>query len=145
MISFGREYRRLVEHDLEFSGTQQGQPLTADFFSSVTGNVISDSSKFSPSYWETNLTSSVRFSSAIASLLSLWGDDGMFLEIGPHSTLAGPLRQICAANSKPCNYVASMARGTDSAVILLSAVGKLYQQGLRLDFAPLVPHGKIIP
>lgn len=145
MISFGREYRRLVEHDLEFSGTQQGEPLTADFFSSVTGNVISDSSKFSPSYWETNLTSSVRFSSAIASLLSLGGDDGLFLEIGPHSTLGGPLRQICAANSKPCNYVASMARGTDSAVTLLSAVGKLYQQGLRLDFAPLVPHGKIIP
>ncbi len=75
-----------------------------------------------------NLTSAVRFSSAVATLLSQDSKDGLFLEVGPHSTLAGPLRQVCAAASRPCRYVPSMTRGRDCAEAFLSALGGLYQE-----------------
>ncbi|KAK3392816.1 hypothetical protein B0H63DRAFT_530309 [Podospora didyma] len=150
MVSPGCEYRRLVEEeDLEIRSNvdrNNGEGSLVDLFSSVSGKRIVDPATLELAYWETNLTSPVKFSLAVANLLEHRGSDVIFLEIGPHSTLAGPLRQICAAGNQPCNYVSSMARGSDGTVTILSAVGQLYKEGVELDFAPLFPRdSKILP
>ena len=120
---------------------QQSPPSRdgALFVSSVTGRTLDHARAFEPEYWGANLVSPVRFSTAVAHLLSLGGTGSgdLFLEIGPHSTLAGPLRQICSGTGRACTYVSSQTRGSDSAVAFLSAVGRLYQENVEVDLGAL--------
>src|SRR5258707_14169878 len=98
MIPLSVEYKQLLIAEIKSFERKEPQSRTS-FFSSVTPKQRITSPP-DASYWATNLTSPVRFSSAISELLTVQGD-GVFLEIGPHSTLEGPLRQICAAKSRP--------------------------------------------
>ncbi len=75
------------------------------FYSSVTGTrKLTD---FGPSYWVSNLVSRVKFSAAsglVAEHLSAAGfSANVLLEVGPHSALAGPLRQ-CLSDLKSFKY-----------------------------------------
>jgi NADPH:quinone reductase-like Zn-dependent oxidoreductase/SAM-dependent methyltransferase len=141
MIPLSVEYKQLLIAEIKSFERKEPQSTTA-FFSSVTPKQRITSS-LDASYWATNLTSPVRFSSAISELLTVQGD-GVFLEIGPHSTLEGPLRQICAAKSRPFKYVPALTRKKDCRTSFLSAVGKLFQEGTVLDLRPLFPKGKAI-
>lgn len=143
MIPLSSEYQQLIAAETKNQERMRPQPNAIVFFSSVTSKAMDDS-PLGPSYWASNLTSPVRFSSATSNLLALKGD-GLFLEIGPHSTLAGPLRQICATMSRSCNYVPALTRGKDCAASFLSSIGKIYQEGVALDLRPLFPRGKAIP
>ncbi|RYP26873.1 hypothetical protein DL766_006584 [Monosporascus sp. MC13-8B] len=143
MAAAGEKYLRLLQQE-DLSCAASRDRARALFISSVSGKAIDDTDAFGLDYWVSNLVSPVRFSSAVTHLLGLSGDGGLFLEIGPHSTLAGPLRQICAASNRACNYITSQTRNSDSAVSLLSAIGKLYQENVNIDFAPLFPHGRAI-
>ncbi|KAM0223013.1 hypothetical protein ACHAQD_003744 [Fusarium lateritium] len=96
-----------------------------------------------PNYWAENLTSPVKFSGAVSNLLAVKGPS-TFLEIGPHSTLAGSLRQICSTLFQPFHYVAAQSRGQNSFVTYLEAVGKLYQEGIPLSLGSLFPNGKAL-
>ena len=135
-------YKTLVQE--EFSEKQillQKQAIR--LFSSVTNNVIETSDLLGPDYWEANLRSPVLFSSAASNVLRHQANT-IFLEIGPHSTLAGPLRQVCSGIGCPFLYVPTMLRNGDSVKTLLSAFGQLYQHGISLDYEKLVPSGKVL-
>ncbi|KAH9986727.1 polyketide synthase dehydratase-domain-containing protein [Xylariaceae sp. FL0662B] len=144
MSQLGAEYLSLLQQDTNSSSDQLVVPRST-FMSSVTTKIMDKPSDFGPQYWIENLVSPVRFSTAVKNLLSLRGDSDILLEIGSHSALSGPLRQICNAGSWQCNYVASQNRGSDSAVSLLSAIGRLYQENVRIDFTPLFPGGRVVP
>ncbi|EEU34613.1 uncharacterized protein NECHADRAFT_106233 [Fusarium vanettenii 77-13-4] len=141
MVPLSTEYHDLLKSDLPRL-TQYLPSAKAEMFSSVTTKPVDDSIR-DPSYWVKNLTSPVRFSPAVLNLLALKGDS-IFIEIGPHSTLAGPLRQTCSQVSRPCHYVTTQSRGKDSFAAFLSAVGKLYQGGLEMDLTPMFSSGKAI-
>lgn len=136
-------YLHLLKQE-DFSRADLPSRPRALFVSSVTGRTIDDPETFSSDYWGTNLVSPVRFSSAVTHLLGLSGESDLFLEIGPHSTLAGPLRQICSACKRPCNYITSQTRNSDSTVSLLSSFGRLYQENVSIDLAPLFHNGRAI-
>ncbi|PNP39600.1 hypothetical protein TGAMA5MH_08416 [Trichoderma gamsii] len=106
----------------------------AVFVSSVSNGIIGDA--IAPSYWATNLTSPVRFSSAVESVLNT-DPNSLFLEIGPHSALSSPLSQICNKLNMPCKYVSSQSRGSNCHVSFLSAVGRLWQASVALNLDPL--------
>ena len=141
MIPLSIEYKKLLIAEIK-SFERKKPESTTGFFSSVTPKQRI-TSPLDASYWAANLTFPVRFTSAISELLTVQGD-GIFLEIGPHSTLEGPLRQICAAKSRPFKYVSALTRKKDCKISFLSAVGKLFQEGTVLDFRPLFPKGKAI-
>jgi acyl transferase domain-containing protein/SAM-dependent methyltransferase len=141
MSSLSDEYQSLLDMDLSIT-SHQCRSAKFNMFSSVTTNSV-DNSVCSTSYWVKNLTSPVKFASAVSNVLSVT-ENCLFLEIGPHSTLAGPLRQICAASSQPFRYTAAQTRGKDTFVSFLSAVGQLYQHSIPMDFSPLFPNGKAI-
>ncbi|KAH7110764.1 hypothetical protein EDB81DRAFT_831591 [Dactylonectria macrodidyma] len=141
MVPLGGEYQVLLETETGLFQMSSSQ-LKVPFFSSVTGKLIDDEVS-KPPYWITNLTSPVRFSLAVSNLMAL-NKNGVFLEIGPHSTLVGPLRQICASRTRPFNYVSALCRGKDSMVSVLSSVGKLYQEGAALDLRHMFPSGKAL-
>lgn len=143
MASAKEKYLQLLREENFPRADLPGRPR-ALFVSSVTGKTLDDQDAFSPEYWGANLVSPVRFSTAITHLLGISGEGDLFLEIGPHSTLAGPLRQICGARSRPCNYITSQTRNSDSHVSLLSAFGRLYQENVSIDLTPLFRNGRAI-
>ncbi|KAL8738590.1 MAG: hypothetical protein Q9181_000641 [Wetmoreana brouardii] len=108
-------------------------------FSAVTGDLI-DPWELGPLSWMKNLVSPVRFSEAVESILKS-GDIthgertvDVFVEVGPHSALQGPLNQIVnGIRAKGIEYVSILQRfknGVDSA---MDAAGALYSYGVSVD------------
>ncbi|KXJ87198.1 hypothetical protein Micbo1qcDRAFT_151968 [Microdochium bolleyi] len=96
--------------------------------SSVTGKEIVPEQVGAP-YWSDNLRSRVLFDTAVQAIGSLehLQDVSVMVEIGPHSALAGPFKQICAAHGlSRFRYVPTLVRNKDSAVQLLKAAGELF-------------------
>lgn len=142
MELLSKEYEQLLEGEIEISQNRKNQS-NATFYSSVTTNSVDNPSDLGPRYWTENLKSPVRFSSTVSRLLSEQ-QDGIFMEIGPHSALAGPLRQIFTAESKPREYISVLTRFKDSLACYLTSIGHLYQRNVTLDLRHVYPHGKAI-
>lgn len=103
--------------------------------SSVTGMEVS-ASEISDQYWIRNLRRRVQFDMAISTLAkqSSLETIGFFVEIGPHSALAGPLKQIFSAhNLEHLTYIPTFVRNTDSAAQLLRTAGELFMRNYPLD------------
>lgn len=141
MLFLSTEYRRLLESELPRHAGHISS-IKIGMFSSVTTE-LADTSLRDSSYWIHNLISPVKFSKAVSNLLES-KQACVFLEIGPHSALAGPLKQICSSLSQPFRYVSAQSRGQDSSIVFLSALGKLYQHGFTLDLSPLFSDLKVI-
>lgn len=119
----------------------------ARFYSSVYGKTISGAGELDASYWRANMENPVLFYTAISSILNTPSDSpSLFLEIGPHSALAGPLRQIFQhkqLNPMP-TYVSTLIRNEDQAHAILSTAGQLFQNGIHIDFAAINGPGKTL-
>ncbi|XXH00491.1 hypothetical protein Hte_006837 [Hypoxylon texense] len=123
----------LSQEDLEWCRPR------SHMISSVTGEPIVEGINTLPaSYWSDNLRQRVRFDTAVQRL----GSDGDFahithvIEVGPHSALAGPFKQICRANKNMADrftYVPSLVRKKNDADQLLSAAGSLFIAGYAVD------------
>lgn len=106
------------------------------FISSVTGE-----SKVNfqpgPDYWRENLESPVKFSQAVTRMTEIEGlDINHIIEIGPHSALAGPIRQIrdkMGVSSRDLEYTATLSRGENSVTRLLDLAGALFIKGYPID------------
>lgn len=112
-----------------------------EFHSSLQGHEVKPGA-LNTSYWVANLTSPVRFSEAVTSLCEPKGDSkrgvDLVIEIGPHSTLQGPIRQILQTfqgSLRQIQYFPSIVRNTDSAVSLIDLSARLVTNGCRLQLA----------
>ncbi|KAG4437310.1 hypothetical protein IFR05_007206 [Cadophora sp. M221] len=124
----GDEFTRFIQQHETLEGSQVHDQLQIPLFSSLHAKKITDAREFGPQYWIDNLTHPVLFNAAV-----------QVLEIGPHSTLQGPLREICTSLSKKFDYVPTMLRGKNCTESFLSAAGQLYQPDINVDFAALYP------
>lgn len=114
------------------------------FYSSVTGSLISEYGSLGAKYWRQNLESPVLFSSAVRSLLKDSPKDQVFVEIGPHSALQGPLRQIfkaCSASNP--HYASALVRNERGSKTILQCVGQLFIRGMSIDFTAMMP-GRVL-
>ena len=96
--------------------------------SSVTNAPVADD-QLGAEYWASNLTSRVLFNTAVTKLVTTIGLEniGAFVEIGPHSALSGPLKQIFQANSfNSFSYIPTLLRNQDGAHSLLRTAGELF-------------------
>ncbi|KAI1778816.1 hypothetical protein F4818DRAFT_455103 [Hypoxylon cercidicola] len=155
MSEIGEEYYRSMTNSGIF-----GKIPSIPFFSSVSGGLLSadekstcDSSILGPRYWQKNLESRVLFRDAISSLLShpLPSPNGniIMLEVGPHGSLAGPIRQTLASYprtvaTKLPHIIPTMTRHQNSVEGFLTAVGNLWTLGVNIDFASLMNHGRCL-
>lgn len=80
-------------------------------------------------YWRENLEKPVQFSSAFESLIS--NRDYHLIEIGPHSSLRGPIKQILAGRLP---YTQSLVRNLDSGLRLARLAGTLFRYGHKLNW-----------
>ncbi|KAK2831972.1 Type I Iterative PKS, partial [Arthroderma sp. PD_2] len=120
----------------------QGKTPLKPFFSTVHGKLLPEGELLGPHYWQQNLESPVRFRSAVSNILQhpTWSKNIVFVEIGPHSALAGPLRQIAAeVSSNALTYVNTMVRGGNCTEALLAAIGRLWALRVAVNFGGLYP------
>ncbi|KAL8747869.1 MAG: hypothetical protein Q9190_000317 [Brigantiaea leucoxantha] len=138
MAEVGEEYHSLIN-----STVSEKEP-TKLFFSSVTGSLL-QSTALDSRYWQRNLESPVLFKEAVSSILQHpVGRSAVFLEIGPHSALAGPLRQIFTHKSTTAPYISAMVRNQSCVESLLVAVGKLYALRFPIDLQALIVTGSCL-
>lgn len=120
------------------------------FFSSVSGRLVQPDEDsphiLGPKYWRENLESQVLFRRAVLDLLQHPASvNPVFLEIGPHSALAGPLRQTLSEAASEAPYVTSLTRRSNSAEDFLCAVGRLFTLHVDMDLSSLIPEGSVVP
>ncbi|KAJ5175567.1 Fum1p-like protein [Penicillium canariense] len=127
MRALGAEYEAHIERFVQTTGEAM-VPL----FSSVMNAKITTPAELSASYWRQNLESSVRFCTAVQNVLKE-PEGKVFLEVGPHSALSGPLRQIfqgAALKADPV-YIPTLIRNDeDSRGQMLFAAGSAHVHGV---------------
>ncbi|KFX86404.1 hypothetical protein O988_09598 [Pseudogymnoascus sp. VKM F-3808] len=133
--------------DLDVSPPGQRWPI--EMISSVTSRSVSNEA-LGPEYWVHNLLSPVHFSTALSHLCTpspsgkkkgqrrrRGGAVGVLIEIGPHAVLAGPVKQVLAADSglskAGITYLPSLVRDADGAKTMLSLIAALAAQGHGAD------------
>ena len=110
------------------------------FASSVTA--IEKTSGFDSSYWASNLSSQVRFSEALQYLIQssgpLPGHKFVLVEVGPHSSLRGPVRQ-CMTSMRTAQfdwaYTPTLVRKQSATDSLAEAIGTLRGNGLAISLS----------
>ncbi|MCJ1377213.1 hypothetical protein MMC17_000305 [Xylographa soralifera] len=142
MASLGEEYERLTQRALDRLSRKMvdhSNRHTATWISSVTPHKTISLDTLSPKYWRKNLESPVRFGPAVQCMArQLNGGIDVLVEVGPHSALAGPLRQIRAQleleegiKLAPC--LASIVRGGDALRNTLDLAGNLFLKNVPVD------------
>ncbi|KNG44599.1 polyketide synthase [Stemphylium lycopersici] len=138
MEFMAKEYQSCLE---ELLGPAQGGDLEITFASPVTGGIVTSRSIFGAAHWVRNLTSPVLFSSALESLVfgSTESDDraralpapghrvSVFLEIGAHDTLSGPVRQTLRETRVP--YLTCLKRPLNAVDTMQDVVCALVVRG----------------
>ncbi|GAP90961.2 putative polyketide synthase [Rosellinia necatrix] len=140
--AYHSHHMNLLAKDYQESIANAHSPRSTDvrFHSSLVGRRI-EGLDLEPSYWVQNLTCAVRFNEAVQSMLE--PIDGhrtgvnMLLEIGPHSALQGPLKQILKAvggDAAKIPYISALARKKDAVETALDVAAALFAKGADLDF-----------
>lgn len=91
------------------------------FTSPVTGGVVTTAKALDPEHWVHNLRKPVQFSSAFERMCFSPTENSvqtanvdLIIEIGAHSTLAGPIRQVLQARSTKLPYVSCLKRSVNA-------------------------------
>jgi acyl transferase domain-containing protein/NADPH:quinone reductase-like Zn-dependent oxidoreductase/ubiquinone/menaquinone biosynthesis C-methylase UbiE len=140
-----------VEYSLALNKLDSGRSSGfLPMISSVTKDIVPAAELVSAEYWVRNLTSTVEFEAAFAKLLAYashkprnqlgkrLGSQSLsithILEVGPHTTLQGPIRDNLNLHvgTKP-EYIASLVRKQDALVSIQKALGTLFCAGFTVD------------
>ncbi|KAI1273287.1 hypothetical protein F5Y07DRAFT_391401 [Xylaria sp. FL0933] len=138
MLSVADEYRDSIADIVPIDQS------SAQFYSTVDGCRI-PTSRLTADYWVANLCSPVQFVAALDDMMyanverkvlkSKSQATGILLEVGPHSALAGPVKQFKSARSglEHVDYRSVLARGQDAASTTLRVMGWLWMKGALVD------------
>jgi acyl transferase domain-containing protein len=149
-----------IPRELELDRDRDRERLVP-MVSTGTGNIIPARTLCDPTYWVRNMVSQVKFSSAVRLLSRLARNPPrkqlgsvpqtlsgirMFVEIGPHSTLQGPLQDILANASgdgavpnpthdphERISYTHALDRKTDAGYSILNCAGYLWSCGYPIN------------
>lgn len=105
--------------------------------SSVTNTVLDPEKPLDADYWCANLISPVKFNQAVQTIgsHSSFKNVDLLIEIGPHSALKGPIKQICREYKlDKMSYLPTMERGGNGASQLLNLAGQLFLRNFDLNY-----------
>ena len=101
--------------------------------SSVTGLPVEERI-IDHAYWTKNLVSPVLFSQAVQRMISDNPSVNLIVEIGPHSALSGPIRQICTdLTLSKVSYLPTLVRNEHDGDQLLKLAGNLWARDAPVD------------
>lgn len=138
------EYMAALKDIIKPQGTSE-----VAMFSSLLGTKLDDTSSLTASYWIDNLTMPVLFASGFKSLVATASPD-LVIEVGPHSALQGPIKQILKVTGGTQKYLPSLERNKDATVAALNLAGGLFAGGypIKMDainFPSSVQQSRINP
>ncbi|KAK5999099.1 Reducing polyketide synthase DEP5 [Cladobotryum mycophilum] len=136
MAPVAEKYKQLVRATKAQTRGSQTINTTAKMVSSVYNSVLPEDAMIDETYWSKNLRSPVLFNQAIQTILTAeeFSDVDLFIEIGPHSAMAGPIKQIKAAlKAEKIEYIPTLLRAKDCAEQLLKVAGELFLRSYPLD------------
>ncbi|ESZ94375.1 BcPKS8, polyketide synthase [Sclerotinia borealis F-4128] len=124
------------------------KPTDVKFHSSLLGHLV-EGPRLGAQYWVDNLTQAVRFSEAVTGMCA--PTDGhktgvnMLIELGPHSALAGPIKQIqkaCGKDAMKIPYASALVRKKDAVETAIDLASTLFTKGATLDLGAIniTPH-----
>ena len=145
-VAYHSHHMHLVESDY-LSCLQGIKPRKSNvrFHSSLKGHIV-EAAALEPIYWVENLTSTVRFSEALQSMCPPPGQGhvtegaiDLLVEVGPHSALEGPVRQILKAKNlaSTTQYAPTLVRNKDAWQTMLQLASTLFALGCELDLAKI--------
>ncbi|KAL8941461.1 MAG: hypothetical protein Q9211_001817 [Gyalolechia sp. 1 TL-2023] len=130
----------IAEQYLRSISTIVPQPATSvRFHSSVKGELVPAIS-LTADYWVENMTSPVQFLDGVQSMYGQAPGPDVLIELGPHSTLEAPLRDIMKANPKwssKVRYFPTLVRNKDAVTTALSMAAALHVLGASLDLSAI--------
>ncbi len=109
------------------------------FYSTVTGEWITDAGVVDGDYWYRNLRGQVRFGPAVAELLEQ--GHGVFVEVSAHPVLVQPISEIVDHTGSDVVVTGSLRRDEGGPRRLLTSMAELFVRGVALDWAPMLPGG----
>ncbi len=112
------------------------QSPTVSFFSTVTGNSITEAGDLGAAYWGRNVRQPVRFASALEKIIT--NDPVVFLEIGPHPVLLPDIKKLLRHLGKEALLLASLKRENDVEE-LLESLSVFYMLGGSVNWDAVHP------
>ena len=145
-VAYHSHHMELVSRSYEdlLGEIQPNICVPVEFFSSLRGCKV-DPRTLTTSYWVDNLKSPVLFSSAASELCEMTTVDSrrgvdILVEIGPHSALQGPIRQILQSlggKSDKVRSLPSLKRNEHCPTSLLHLASILWMNGCQLDIGQI--------
>src|SRR5436190_16306233 len=129
MDPFEQELRASLR---EIVSAQPSVPM----FSTVSGSRV-NANDLTADYWWRNMRQPVLFQTGIEALIDAGLDT--FLELGPHATLSGPIRDCLARSGRDGIAIASLQREVDDQKTITAAAAELHVRGVDLAWNRLVP------
>ncbi|SDM25909.1 Acyl transferase domain-containing protein [Catalinimonas alkaloidigena] len=116
----------------------QPAAATLPLYSTVTGR-REDGLHLTSHYWFQNVREPVYFTDAVQAMI----DEGFdtFVEIAPHPVLSQGVQDLLKANQKEGLTVTSLRRKDDEAVVMMGSLGRLFTDGLALQWQKLATPG----
>lgn len=143
--AYHSHHMNLVAKDYRASLLKLGTPSKTNikFHSSLYGR-LAEANELQAQYWVDNLTCPVRFSEAVQNMLEPDGEHktgvNMLVELGPHSALQGPIKQILKAvggAAAKVPYGSALIRKKDAVESAQELASTLFTRGATLDFAAI--------
>ena len=140
MKEAGVQFGRMIGHYVS------SQAPAVPFFSSQKNERVQRKRALDAAYWQSSYENPVLFHTAVENMLATRPHNTapLLLEIGPHSALAGPIRQILKANRSDASYIPTLMRYENDTRSMLNAAGQIFLKGLKLDFRALNPGGRAL-
>lgn len=139
MSEYGQSYEE------QLNGIVKPHPLKMPFYSSVTAEKITDSDALGPSYWRKNLENPVLFNTAFRTMRADFAGKNVFIEIGPHPALKGPIEQILRDIGHADDvHIGTLSRGADCHEALLTLAGRLFVNNYVSDLAAVARPGIVL-
>ena len=144
MQDIADDYRIMIQ-EIE-KGASRSRFTT--MISSVTANTVTETDLLSPEYWVSNMVSPVRFSDALSQLTAHSSvrkkidlshrkkfSINMLVEIGPNSTLQGPIRDVLTELRGATNisYTSMLTRKNSGLESTMAAIGNIKCLGYPTD------------
>jgi len=134
MKALGKHYEEELDNMLSQLSPVDRRPGNdeIDFLSTVYSEFMKKT--LDSTYWRLNLESPVRFSQGLTKITETVPLD-FLIEIGPHSALQGPIRQIGQAleGNKLPPYLSTLLRRNNGPENILSTAGALFSNGHDVD------------
>ncbi|KAJ5021191.1 hypothetical protein J3E71DRAFT_186571 [Bipolaris maydis] len=152
-VAYHSHHMELVAEDYAkaIAGIRTRQGNGVKFYSSVYGREIG-ADDLGPSYWVKNLLCQVKFTDAMRQLClapaiqskrrqAKRHNVDFLVEIGPHSALAGPIKEIIQSDPKlrvaDIMYASALVRKVDAVRTVLDLAGKLSAIGYQVNYAAM--------